>query len=90
MTTELLISEETERLSEHEIVSPEEWLIARKDLLDNEKRLTRLRDKLAAERRALPWVKIDKEYVFDAPEGKVTLTDLFAGRSQLVIYHFMS
>ena len=89
MTTQLLISEETELLSEHEIVSPEEWLVARKDLLSNEKQLTRLRDKLAAERRALPWVKIEKEYVFDAPEGKVTLADLFAGRSQLVIYHFM-
>ena len=89
MTTQALISEGTERLSEHEIVSLEEWLVARKDLLGNEKQLTRLRDKLAAERRALPWVKIDKEYVFDAPEGKVTLTDLFAGRSQLVIYHFM-
>src|SRR4030095_12357603 len=89
MTTHALISEETERLSEHEIVSPEEWLVARKDLLSNEKQLTRLRDKLAAERRALPWVEIDKEYVFDTPEGKVTLADLFAGRSQLVIYHFM-
>ena len=89
MTTQALISEERERLSEHEIVSPEEWLVARKDLLGNEKQLTRLRDKLAAERRALPWVKIDKEYVFDAPEGKVTLADLFAGRGQLVIYHFM-
>ena len=89
MSTQALIAEERERLSEHEIVSPEEWLVARKDLLGNEKQLTRLRDKLAAERRALPWVKIDKEYVFDAPEGKVTLADLFAGRSQLVIYHFM-
>ena len=89
MTTQALFSEETERLSEHEIVSPEEWLVARKDLLSNEKQLTRLRDKLADERRALPWVKIQKEYVFDAPEGKVTLADLFAGRSQLVIYHFM-
>src|SRR6476620_8337491 len=89
MSTQTPIPEERERLSEHEIVSLEEWLVARKDLLGNEKQLTRLRDKLAAERRALPWVKIDKEYVFDAPEGKVTLTDLFAGRSQLVIYHFM-
>jgi predicted dithiol-disulfide oxidoreductase (DUF899 family) len=89
MSTEAVISKETERLSAHEIVLPEEWLVARKDLLDNEKQLTRLRDKLAAERRALPWVKIEKEYVFDAPEGKVTLADLFAGRSQLVIYHFM-
>src|SRR6476620_9877806 len=89
MSTQTPIPEERERLSEHEIVSPEEWLVARKDLLGNEKQLTRLRDKLAAERRALPWVKIDKEYVFDGPEGKVTLADLFAGRSQLVIYHFI-
>ena len=87
--TQAPIAEEKERLSEHEIVSLEEWLVARKDLLGNEKQLTRLRDKLAAERRALPWVKIDKEYVFNAPEGKVTLADLFAGCSQLVIYHFM-
>jgi predicted dithiol-disulfide oxidoreductase (DUF899 family) len=89
MTTELQISEETERLPEHEIVSAEEWLVARRDLLSNEKQLTRLRDKLAAERRALPWVKINKEYLFEASEGKVTLADLFAGRNQLVIYHFM-
>jgi predicted dithiol-disulfide oxidoreductase (DUF899 family) len=73
----------------HEIVSREEWLIARKDLLEREKELTRLRDQLAAERRALPWVTIDKTYVFDAPEGKVTLAELFDGRSQLFIKHFM-
>ena len=66
-----------------------DWLVARKDLLKREKELTRLRDQLSAERRALPWVKIDKEYIFDAPEGKVTLADLFAGRSQLFIKHFM-
>jgi predicted dithiol-disulfide oxidoreductase (DUF899 family) len=84
-----MISEETDRLSEHEIASQEEWLVARKDLLSKEKQLTRLRDKLAAERRALPWVKIEKEYVFDAPEGKVTFADLFDGRSQLFIKHFM-
>jgi predicted dithiol-disulfide oxidoreductase (DUF899 family) len=84
-----MISEETARLSEHEIVSQKEWLVARKDLLSKEKQLTRLRDKLAAERRALPWVKIEKEYVFDAPEGQVTLADLFDGRSQLFIKHFM-
>jgi predicted dithiol-disulfide oxidoreductase (DUF899 family) len=89
MSTQAPIAEERDRLSEHEIVSREEWLVARKDLLGNEKQLTRLRDKLAVERRALPWVKIDKEYVFDGPEGKVTLADLFAGRSQLVVYHFM-
>ena len=82
-------SEEADRLSKHEIVSRADWLVARKDLLRREKELTRLRDQLAAERRALPWVKIDKEYVFDAPEGEVTLTDLFDGRSQLFIKHFM-
>src|SRR6476619_8398770 len=83
------VMEKTDRLSDHEIVSSTDWLVARKDLLKREKELTRLRDQLSAERRALPWVKIDKEYVFDGPEGKVTLADLFAGRSQLVIYHFM-
>ena len=78
-----------ERVQEHEIVSRTDWLVARKDLLKREKELTRLRDQLSSERRALPWVKIDKEYVFDAPEGKVTFADLFDGRSQLIIYHFM-
>jgi predicted dithiol-disulfide oxidoreductase (DUF899 family) len=74
---------------QHPIVSPEDWLAKRKELLGKEKELTRLRDQLAAERRALPWVKIEMDYSFDAPEGKVTLAELFAGRSQLVIYHFM-
>src|SRR5881296_975979 len=72
-----------------EIVSPAEWLIARKDLLTREKEFTRLRDKLSAERRELPWVKVDKRYVFDGPKGKETLADLFDGRSQLIVYHFM-
>jgi predicted dithiol-disulfide oxidoreductase (DUF899 family) len=89
MSTQVIIPEETDRLSEHKVVSQEEWLIARKDLLKREKELTRLRDQLGAQRRALPWVKIDKEYVFDAPDGQVTLTDLFDGRSQLFIKHFM-
>ncbi|HTW63657.1 MAG TPA: thioredoxin family protein [Bryobacteraceae bacterium] len=70
-------------------VSREEWLAARKALLIKEKEATRLRDQLNAERMALPWVKIEKEYTFDSPQGKTTLADLFAGRSQLVIYHFM-
>lgn len=81
--------EKIDRLSDHEIVSREDWLVARKDLLKREKELTRLRDQLSAERRALPWVKIDKQYIFDAPDGKVTLADLFEGRSQLFIKHFM-
>ena len=89
MSTQTITSEETNRLRGHEIVSEAEWLVARKDLLTREKQLTRLRDDLSRQRRELPWVKIDKEYVFDAPEGKVALADLFDGRSQLVIYHFM-
>src|SRR5437899_9693495 len=83
------IMEKTDRVSDHEIVSRTDWLVARQDLLKREKELTRLRDQLSAERRALPWVKIDKEYVFDAPDRKVTLADLFEGRSQLFIKHFM-
>jgi predicted dithiol-disulfide oxidoreductase (DUF899 family) len=71
------------------IVSREEWLDARKVLLREEKEFTRLRDRLSAARRALPWVKVEKTYVFDTPDGRRTLADLFAGRSQLVIQHFM-
>jgi predicted dithiol-disulfide oxidoreductase (DUF899 family) len=71
------------------IVSRDEWLVARKQLLAREKELTRLHDELARQRRELPWVKIEKRYVFDGPHGKLTLADLFAGRSQLVVYHFM-
>src|SRR5438132_11978732 len=89
MSTQLITSEKINRLSDHEIVSRTDWLVARKDLLKHEKELTRLRDHLSAERRALPWVKIDKEYIFDAPGGKVTLANLFEGRSQLFIKHFM-
>jgi predicted dithiol-disulfide oxidoreductase (DUF899 family) len=73
----------------HKIVSPDEWLSARKALLAKEKELTRLRDQLSAERRELPWVKVEKTYVFDGPEGKETLAELFGGRSQLIVYHFM-
>jgi predicted dithiol-disulfide oxidoreductase (DUF899 family) len=73
----------------HRVVSQAEWLAARKAHLKNEKALTRLRDLVAAERRALPWVKIDKEYVFETAEGKRTLAELFDGRSQLIVYHFM-
>ena len=74
---------------QHQIVSRDEWLAARKELLRKEKEFTRLRDQLSAERRALPWVKVEKNYVFDGPNGKVTLADLFDGRSQLVVKHFM-
>jgi predicted dithiol-disulfide oxidoreductase (DUF899 family) len=74
---------------EHPIASRDEWLAARKQLLVKEKELTRLRDQLAAERRALPWVKVEKRYVFDGPHGKETLADLFGGHSQLIVKHFM-
>ena len=89
MSTQTLTLEKTDSLTGHEVVSRSEWLIARKDLLEREKELTRLRDQVAAERRALPWVKIEKEYTFDGPEGEVTLAELFDGRSQLFIKHFM-
>jgi predicted dithiol-disulfide oxidoreductase (DUF899 family) len=71
------------------IVSPAEWLAARKQHLIKEKELTRLRDEVSRLRRELPWVKVEKRYVFDGPEGKETLADLFDGRSQLIVYHFM-
>src|SRR5258705_2587953 len=73
----------------HKIVSQKEWLAARRALLAHEKEATRLRDKLNAERLALPWVKVDKSYVFDTPKGQKSLADLFAGGSQLIVYHFM-
>lgn len=76
-------------MQQHKIVSREEWLARRKALLAKEKELTRLRDRLSAERRELPWVRVDKEYVFDTPEGRKTLAELFSGRSQLIVYHFM-
>src|SRR5215510_941937 len=77
------------RTMHHPVVSQEEWLLARKALLQKEKELTRLRDQLSAERRELPWVKVDKSYVFEGPNGTETLSDLFDGRSQLIIKHFM-
>jgi predicted dithiol-disulfide oxidoreductase (DUF899 family) len=71
------------------IVSPDEWTKARKELLAKEKEFNRARDALSAERRELPWVKVDKEYVFQDPRGRATLRDLFDGRRQLIVYHFM-
>src|SRR5215469_16120935 len=79
----------TTDLMQHQVVSQDEWLVARKQLLVKEKEFTRLRDQLSAERRALPWVKIEKPYVFEGPAGKETLADLFAGRGQLIVKHFM-
>jgi len=74
---------------ENPAVSREEWLEARRKLLALEKEETHLRDKVRAARRALPWVRMDKDYVFDTPKGKKALAELFDGRSQLLIYHFM-
>ncbi len=79
----------TTTLENPRIVSRDEWLAARKELLAKEKQLTHQRDALNAERRKLPWVKVEKNYVFDGIKGKQTLADLFAGRSQLMVYHFM-
>jgi predicted dithiol-disulfide oxidoreductase (DUF899 family) len=73
----------------HPIVSREEWLAARKALLAREKELTRLGDQVSAQRRALPWVKVTKDYVFDTTDGRKSLSELFDGRSQLIVYHFM-
>jgi predicted dithiol-disulfide oxidoreductase (DUF899 family) len=78
-----------DQMNHPKIVSEAEWLVARRDLLTREKELTRLRDQVSRHRRELPWLKIDKEYVFEGPNGRETLADLFDGRSQLIIYHFM-
>jgi predicted dithiol-disulfide oxidoreductase (DUF899 family) len=75
--------------SKGKVVSATEWLEARKELLKKEKELTHLRDEISRARLELPWEKVEKNYVFDGPNGKVTLSDLFAGKSQLIIYHFM-
>jgi predicted dithiol-disulfide oxidoreductase (DUF899 family) len=73
----------------HSVVSRDQWLAQRRALLAREKELTRLRDQIARERRALPWVHVEKNYVFDAPEGRRTLAELFEGRRQLLVQHFM-
>jgi predicted dithiol-disulfide oxidoreductase (DUF899 family) len=74
---------------EHKVVTEKEWLKARKALLVKEKKFNRLRDELNRQRRNLPWVKVDKEYVFTGPNGQETLGELFGGKHQLIIYHFM-
>jgi predicted dithiol-disulfide oxidoreductase (DUF899 family) len=73
----------------HDVVSSEQWIEARRELLAEEKAWTRERDRLAEKRRALPWVKVEKNYVFEGADGPVTLADLFDGRSQLIVHHFM-
>ena len=74
---------------EHRVVARDEWLDARRQLLGREKEFTRLRDEIGQEQRALPWEAVEQEYVFDGPDGRETLADLFDGRSQLIVYHFM-
>jgi predicted dithiol-disulfide oxidoreductase (DUF899 family) len=81
--------EQEDIMSYPKIVSREEWLVARKELLIKEKAVTRAHDQVNAERRGLPMVKIEKEYVFEGPDGKASLFDLFEGHRQLIVYHFM-
>jgi predicted dithiol-disulfide oxidoreductase (DUF899 family) len=76
-------------MSDHEVADREEWEAARAELLQREKEHTRLGDELARQRRELPWVRVEKEYLFDTDDGTRTLAELFDGRSQLLIYHFM-
>lgn len=76
-------------MANHHVVNHQEWIAARKRFLAREKALTHLRDELSRERRELPWERVEKTYVFDGPHGKESLADLFDGRSQLVVYHFM-
>lgn len=77
------------RTEDHPVVSRDRWIAERQALLAREKELTHLRDRIARERRALPWVRIDQDYVFDGPEGRRTLAELFEGRRQLLVQHFM-
>ncbi|MGA2551743.1 MAG: thioredoxin family protein [Burkholderiaceae bacterium] len=76
-------------MAKHEVVSQNQWVQARKGLLAKEKEFTRMREELSAERRALPWVRVEKNYTFEGAEGPKTLSQLFGDRSQLVVYHFM-
>ena len=79
----------TEPIDHHKIVPENEWVESRKALLQKEKEFTIFRDQLSQQRRDLPWVAVNKEYVFEGPNGKQTLSELFEGRSQLIVYHFM-
>ena len=84
------IAQKETSTSAHPVVPPDRWLAARQSLLAHEKELTRLRDQIARERRALPWVHVSKNYMFDAPEGRrLSLAELFQGRRQLMVQHFM-
>jgi len=84
-----LYNTKEDEMTTHRVVSREEWIVARREHLAREKELTRLRDQLARERRTLPWVRVEAPYVFDGPDGSESLSDLFEGRRQLVVQHFM-
>ena len=77
------------KIANPKVVSPAEWVAARKELLKKEKEFSTLRDQLSRQRREMPWEKVEKAYVFEGPKGKETLADLFGGKSQLIVYHFM-
>src|SRR5919109_2887540 len=76
-------------MTQHDVGTRQEWLVARKELLEREKELTRLSDDIARQRRELPWVRVDDDYGFETDEGTKTLAELFDGRSQLLVYHLM-
>ena len=80
---------DTAEIKNHAVVSHQEWLATRTGFLAKEKEFTRLRDELNQQRRELPWEKVEKQYIFDGPAGKQTLTELFDGRNQLIVWHFM-
>lgn len=84
-----MTNDSSDSIKNHSVVSHEEWLAARTAFLAKEKEFTRLRDELSRQRRTLPWERVGKQYVFDGPNGRETLTELFENRSQLVVYHFM-
>src|SRR5713226_9432812 len=86
---EMIMATATSKTELSTVVPQAEWLAARKEFLKKEKEFTRLRDELSRQRRELPWEKVEKRYAFDGPKGKETLADLFNGRSQLIVYHFM-
>lgn len=89
MNTDAMGNEAGTKIGVHQVVPREEWIEKRKELLAVEKEFTRLRDELSRRRRDLPWVRVEKRYLFDGPDGSESLSDLFAGRSQLAVYHFM-
>jgi len=87
--SEIMKEKKSPKTKSHPVVSHDEWVKARTAFLAKEKEFTRKRDELAKQRRSLPWEKVEKNYVFDGPQGKESLADLFAGKSQLIVYHFM-